>query len=314
MKIVIIGGSGHVGTYLVPQLVNLGHTVINVSRQLREPYFPSNEWRYVQQITLDRTEDADFDSRIASLSPDVVIDMICFTPESAEQLVNALKGKVGHFIHCGTMWVHGHSHYVPATESQYRKPICNYGKQKLAIEANLLDQAISGFPATILHPGHITGPGWMPINAAGNLNPEVFRILAHGKQLSLPNFGMETLHHVHASDVASAFILAINNPQESIGEAFHVVSEQAITLRGYAEHVASWFEREANLSFLCWEEWKTTVSEDDAKLTWDHIAHSPNGSIEKAKRLLGYKPRYSSMEAVKDALDWQIAENNLLLS
>lgn len=309
MKIVIIGGSGHVGTYLVPQLVKLGHYVINVSRRLRKPYTPANEWKSVEQVTLDRTED-NFNARIAGLSPDIVIDMICFTPRDAEELVNALKGKIQHFLHCGTMWVHGHSDYVPATEKQDRKPICSYGKQKLAIETYLLQEAGNGFPATVLHPGHITGPGWIPINPTGNLNPEVFRMLANSKPVTLPNLGMETLHHVHASDVASAFVLALNHPEVSVGEAFHVVSEQAITLRGFAWQVASWFKKEPTLSFLCWDEWIKTVSDEEAKLTWDHIAHSPNGSIEKAKRLLGYKPRYTSMEAVKEALDWQIANNN----
>ena len=32
MRVVIIGGSGHVGTYLVPRLVEAGHKVINLSR------------------------------------------------------------------------------------------------------------------------------------------------------------------------------------------------------------------------------------------------------------------------------------------
>lgn len=314
MKIVIIGGSGHVGSYLVPELVNQGHYVVNISRQLRKPYFAAEEWQKVEQVTLDRSNDQEFTSVIAALLPDVVIDMICFTTDSARQLVNELEGKIQHFIHCGSMWVHGHSDYVPATESQVRKPICNYGKQKLAIENYLLEKAANGFPATVLHPGHITGPGWLPINPAGNLNPDVFSRLARGEKLGLPNLGMETLHHVHAADVAAAFLLAINNPCQAVGEAFQVVSEQAITLRGFAEHVGSWFERKPNLHFVCWEEWAKTVSEKDAMLTWDHITHSPNGSIEKAKRLLGYRPRYSSMEAVKEAVDWQIAENNLLNS
>ena len=311
MKIVVIGASGHVGTYLIPHLICLGHSVINISRQQRQPYFLSAEWEEVEQITLNRTQ-PDFGVRIAALSADVVIDMICFTQEEAKLLATAINGKIQHFIHCGTMWVHGYSTYVPATEGQDRKPFCEYGKQKLAIETYLLNHAPAGFPATVLHPGHITGPGWLPINPAGNLNPEVFRILARGAKLQLPNLGLETLHHVHASDVASAFIRAINKPEVAIGEAFQIVSEQAITLRGYAEVTGSWFGKQADLEFVCWDRWKTNVSEEDAKLTWDHIAHSPNGSIEKAKRLLGYQPRYSGMEAVKEAVDWQIAENNLL--
>ena len=35
----------------------------------------------------------------------------------------------------------------------------------------------------------------------------------------------------------------------------------------------------ANLKFLPWDEWKTTVSEDEATATWEHISRSPNASI-----------------------------------
>jgi len=92
-----------------------------------------------------------------------------------------------------------------------------------------------------------------------------------------------------------------------MGESFHVVSPAALTLRGYAQSVAGWFGREANLRFLPWEEWRSRVSERDARVTWDHIAHSPNCSIEKARRLLGYAPAYRSAEAVRESLDALIA-------
>ena len=36
--------------------------------------------------------------------------------------------------------------------------------------------------------------------------------------------------------------------------------------------------------------------------TWEHIAHSPNCSIAKAERLLGYRPRYTSFEAVYESV------------
>jgi uncharacterized protein YbjT (DUF2867 family) len=38
MRVVVIGGSGHVGTFLVPQLVEAGHEVVSISRDQREPY------------------------------------------------------------------------------------------------------------------------------------------------------------------------------------------------------------------------------------------------------------------------------------
>jgi nucleoside-diphosphate-sugar epimerase len=49
------------------------------------------------------------------------------------------------------------------------------------------------------------------------------------------------------------------------------------------------------------------VSEEDARFTWDHIAHSPNCSIAKARRLLGYEPRYSSLEAVYQSVEWLLS-------
>jgi len=54
MRIVIIGGSGHVGTYLVPRLVAAGHAVIAISRGQREPYHPHAAWQSVLQIVADR--------------------------------------------------------------------------------------------------------------------------------------------------------------------------------------------------------------------------------------------------------------------
>jgi nucleoside-diphosphate-sugar epimerase len=241
------------------------------------------------------------------LKPDVVVDMICFTLESARQITEALTGQVQHFLHCGTIWIYGSSVQVPATEQQPRRPFGEYGIQKAAIEVYLLDQARRhGFPVTLLHPGHIVGTGWAPVNPAGNFNPKVFEKLAHGEELALANLGMETVHHVHADDVAQIFMKAMANRSTAVGESFHVVSPAALSLRGYAESVAGWFGQPANLRFLPWETWRTTVSTEDADATWDHIAHSPNASIAKAQRLLDYRPRYSSLQAVYESVQWLI--------
>jgi nucleoside-diphosphate-sugar epimerase len=310
MRVIIIGGKGHVGTYLVPRLVEAGHEVICISRNRREPYQPHGAWTQVQMVEIDRDQadqQGTFGQRIAALAPDVIIDMICFTLDSARQITEALKGKVRHFLHCGTIWVHGPSVVVPTTEEQPRRPFGEYGMQKAAIEAYLLREAhLNGFPATVLHPGHIVGPGWNPLNPAGHFKPEVFATLARGERLVLPNLGMETVHHVHADDVAQIFMQAIANRSVSIGESFHTVSPAAVTLRGYAEAMAAWFGQSAQLEYQPWESWCETVSKEDAQATWDHIAHSPNCSIAKGERLLNYRPRYSSLQAVQESVTWMI--------
>jgi nucleoside-diphosphate-sugar epimerase len=306
MRVVIIGGTGHIGTYLTPRLVEAGHDVLCVSRGAKSPYRPNPAWKAVRPVTLDRDAEENagvFGEKIAGLDPEIVIDLTCYRLESAEQLANALQGRIQHFLHCGTIWTHGHSIEVPTTEDAAKYPFGDYGIRKLAIEQFLLSKARrEGFPATLLHPGHLVGTGWNPINPQGNFNPNVFSDLAQGKTVRLPNLGMETVHHVHADDVARAFLCAMSHRSVAIGESFHVVSPAALTLRGFAERMSAWYGHTADLAFLPWEQWKDTVEEKDARFTWDHIAHSPNCSIVKARRLLGYAPRYTSLEAVQEAV------------
>jgi nucleoside-diphosphate-sugar epimerase len=311
MRVVIIGGSGHIGTYLTPQLVEAGFSVLCVSRGLKQPYVAHAAWNRVERVLLDRAvEEAagTFGAKIRQLSPDCVIDLTAYTLESTQQLVEALRGHVQQFLHCGTIWVHGPGVEVPVTEEQPRCPISDYGVRKAAVESYLLDEARRNrFPATVLHPGHLVGTGWMPLSPAANFNPAVFAGLAAGREIALPNLGRETLHHVHADDVAQAFVKAMYNWSVAVGECFHVVSPAAVSMAGYAEAVAGWFGRKARIRFLPWEEWRATVPEKDAGITWDHIARSPNCSIRKAQRLLDYRPRYRSLEAVRESVEWLVA-------
>lgn len=119
---------------------------------------------------------------------------------------------------------------------------------------------------------------------------------------------------VRCADVAAALVSAIKRREVSLGQNFHVVSSAALTLQGYAARMAEWFGRSPRMKFMPWQEWRQTVSEKDALATWDHIAHSPNCGIEKAQRLLGYGPGYSSLAAVKESVKWLVAEGAVATS
>ena len=163
-RVVVIGATGHIGTYLVPRLVRGGHEVIALSRGKRDPYHPAPEWDRVTRVAVDRdAEDAagTFGGRIAELHPDVVIDLVCFTAASARQLVEALRRSRPLLLHCGTIWVHGPALRVPVTEDEPRTAYGDYGIGKAEIEALLHRETLAGgVPAVVLHPGHISGPGW----------------------------------------------------------------------------------------------------------------------------------------------------------
>ena len=309
-RVVVIGATGHIGTYLVPRLVDGGHEVIAVSRGIRGPYHASPQWDAVTTVTADReAEDAEgtFGDRMAAWHPDVVIDLICFTKASAQQLVDALRPSRTLLVHCGTIWVHGPALRVPVTEGEPRTAYGEYGTSKAEIETLLHQETrAGGVPAVVLHPGHISGPGWPVITPAGNLDPAAWTALATGRPLALPDHGLGVLHHVHADDVAQAFERALSRPT-AIGASFHVVAEQAMTQRGLAVGVAQWFGREAVLDFVDWAEFIRRAGPEHAEVTREHTFRSITASITRAREVLQYAPRYSSLEALHEALAWLVA-------
>ena len=116
---------------------------------------------------------------------------------------------------------------------------------------------------------------------------------------------------MHADDVAGLIMAAIENWRVSTGESFNAVSGGALTLRGFAEGMADWFGRPADLAFEPFETWGEAQTDNDRTATWEHISRSPNCSMEKARRLLGFTPRHTSLEAVQEAVTAMIEKGEV---
>jgi nucleoside-diphosphate-sugar epimerase len=317
MRIVVIGGTGHVGSFLVPRLVRGGHQVVSLSRGARAPYVDDPAWERVEQLKVDReAEDAagTFPGLVRDLEPEVVIDMVCFTADSARSLVDGLRGHVGHLIHCGSVWMHGPSIKLPIAEDDGSEPFGEYGIQKAAIARMLrAETERGGLVTTSLHPGHISGPGWPVVNPVGNLDPTVWQTLAGGGVLDIPGPGAETMVHVHADDVAQAFALAVEHRDQAAGEAFHVTAGSSLTVRGFARIAAGWFGREASLRSVGWPEFRAGMAAQHADASWEHLSRSHHMSIDKARQRLGYRPAYQPEVAAKAAVGWLIDHDELIV-
>ncbi|PSL38228.1 nucleoside-diphosphate-sugar epimerase [Labedella gwakjiensis] len=317
MKIVVIGGSGHIGTFLVPRLVRAGHEVVSISRGQSSTYADAPEWDAVERVAADREQqdrDGTFGATVLAQSPEVVIDLVCFTPESASALVDALRGEVAHLLHCGSIWRHGRSRKLPIAEhpDTTEDPTDEYGLGKKAIARLLKEETRSGgLVTTSLHPGHIVGPGWNPIGPLGNLDPTVWRTLATGGTLAMPGSGTEMMHHVHADDVAHGFEQAVSHRDAAAGEDFTVVAPTALSVRGFADIAASWFGREATLESIGWDAFRASTEPEHADASWGHLDRSQCFTIEKAQRLLDYTPRYEPEAAVLESIRWLIDHDEL---
>jgi hypothetical protein len=173
----------------------------------------------------------------------------------------ACAAAVQHFLHCGTIWVHGPSAVVPTTEAQPRVA----GRRLRHPEGGHRDlpagrrRAAAGFPATVLHPGAYRW-AWdgAPINPAGHLNPAVFTHVGRRRRSwRCPTWGSRRCTMCTPTTSRRRSSARSTHWGAAVGESFHVVSPAALTLRGYAEAVAAWFASAgAGLTYLPWPEWQ----------------------------------------------------------
>lgn len=301
MKAVVIGSTGHIGTYLVPMLVKAGYETIAVTRSESKPYEWDYAWDKAQRVLLDRKA-PDFYDRLKAMNPDIIVDLVNFDIAETRKMVETFQGtQLSHYLYCSSCWAHGRAEQLPFDpDDLLKEPLDDYGKDKFASELYLKEQyRQNGFPATIILPGQISGPGWTIINPWGNTSFRVVQDIADGKEIFLPNFGMEIIHIVHGYDVAQVFFRAITHRNQALGESFDAEAASSVTLYGYAKHLYQFFGHEPKIGFKDWKEWcEYEGNEEECSHTFYHIARSGTFSIEKERRLLGYEPKYTCLETI----------------
>lgn len=300
MRIVLIGGSGHIGSYLAPQLVRAGHEVVNITRGLSTPYIADPAWARIAPCHADRDaldQAGTFGALVAGLLPDAVIDLMCFTPDSARQLLQALQGREVHLLHCGSVWVYGPRTGPLHDETSPRAPHGVYAEWKAQIEALLLAQ--DSVPATVIHPGQIAGRYWWPVTPAGNLSPAIFAQLARGEALALPEGGGATLHFAHAADIADAFVRALDARTIARGHAFNVAAPEPVTLRAYAQAVAQWHG-------ASWRpaagDWRQACSAREVQFAEYMVKYNTGCSSRKLEQRLGWRAAHGGLQAARDGI------------
>ncbi|MFH1567997.1 MAG: NAD-dependent epimerase/dehydratase family protein [Gemmatimonadota bacterium] len=317
MKILVVGGTGHIGSYLVPRLAREGHRVSVVARTPHPQYAEERlGWGSVEWIQADRRQEeasGAWADRMAALEADAVVDLIAYTPEQNRVMVEAFRGRISHFLHCGTIWAYGPTERAPYEEHFPRRPVTRYGIDKAQIEADLMTAwRHQGFPATVVHPGHISGRRWLPIDPQGSRHGvEVYRRLATGQVVHLPDTGLATLHHVHGDDVAQVFQRALQHPERSLGESFSAVAPYALSLVGCCRCVAALFGREPELAFTPLADLRAMVGDASWETIESHVIHSPCSSPAKGGRLLGYVPRYTTEQIYAECLEHLLESGQL---
>ncbi len=304
MKVLVIGSTGHVGSYLVKALLKKGHEVYAVSRGNKKSYGEDEDWKKVRAVVATRSELCQSDI-IEKIAPDAVCDLIAYSIEDVKKILVKIP-KNAFYLLVGSIWAYQTKLYTPVDEKHPKNAENEYGRQKGLMEDFLLGLCkTQGLKAAVVHPGHVSGKEWPPINPQGNVNQEVYEKIVRGEEIFLPEDGLATLQHIHSSDLANILVACLEKQDVSCGEAFIAVAERAETLKEISENLFKRYGHEPKIAYRTWQDFQKAVSKDDFEATFEHASYSPNCSVEKAKKLLGVKIEYTIDEILGEYIDYQ---------
>ncbi len=166
-----------------------------------------------------------------------------------------------------------------------------------------------GFPAVILRPGFVYGPG------ERHSIPRVIENLLAGR-LKFIGDGNKVLNNTYVGNLVDAIFLALDHPA-AVGETFNIRDARLVTRREYINTIADYFGKPhpgkvplwlARLAVGPMEGWaKLTGRKSPPILTRARLkfmALNLDFSIEKAQKILGYQPRVDFQEGIKETLNW----------
>lgn len=234
MNVLVIGGTGLISTGIVRQLVADGHDVTAFHRGETDAELPGS----VEHVTGDRTEYDAFESRMADIDADCVIDMVCFDPADAESAIRAFEGRIEQFVLCSTESVYSRpADSLPIAEDAPRSPPTDYGVKKARCEDLFMEAHREGaFETTIIRPWSTYGEGGTILHSLGSDTAYIDRI-RRGKPIVVHGDGSGLWGPCHRDDVARAFVESVGN-ERTYGEDYLVTSEEVMSWRVYHRKVA----------------------------------------------------------------------------
>ncbi|MBN1300185.1 MAG: NAD-dependent epimerase/dehydratase family protein [Melioribacteraceae bacterium] len=239
MNILLLGGTGFIGSYIAEELLKEKHEVTVLSRGKSKNILRDNS--AVRQISGDRN-DRNLMNDLAGLHFDAVIDMTAFTKKDSQRAVEAFNGKTDRFIHTSTVSVYMVSNIIqcPITEDQDKGELMEfwqmnpfgmqYGIDKRSCE-DVLWEAFRKyeFPVTMVRPPYVCGPH----DPARRDFFWIERIL-DGGPLLVPGSGDYASQNVFVRDLARSYVELLQH-DFTTGHAYNVASEEINSLNDYLD-------------------------------------------------------------------------------
>jgi len=298
-NILITGGAGYVGCVLTPQLLNAGYNVTIYDTFWYGNLLPKHpNLKLVEGDIRDTAKLAE-----AFKGIDDVISLACISNDASFELdeklstsvnldafepmvVAAKKAGVKRFVYCSSSSVYGVSDKPEVTEDHPLVPVSLYNKYKGMCEPLLWKHQAPGFTCVAIRPATVCGYSPrtrldLSVNILTNHAINNNKITVFGGSQLRPN--------LHIQDMCDLYQLLLELPAEKIsGQTFNAgYQNQSIMdiAKAVRKVVKEEFPEKGEIDIV------TTPSDDIRSY---HI------NSDKIARVIGFKPKHSIEDAVRD--------------
>lgn len=311
MKVLVTGGAGYIGAHAVRELKKAGDEVVIFDNLI----YGHRELAQGERLIVGELENTALLQEVfAEHKFDAVMHFAAFAyvGESVENpskyyrnnvaatlnLLDAMReAKVNRFIFSSTCATYGEPKEIPIPESHPQNPINPYGASKVMVERILQDYAVAyGLKFVALRYFNAAGA-----DESGEIgedhNPETHLIplvldAALGRRNHITIYGTDydtpdgtcVRDYIHVTDLANAHVLGLKYLNEGgASDVFNLGNGNGFSVREVIDTARKVTGREIPVVE------GARRAGDPAKLI---------GSAEKAKRVLGWKPKFNHLETI----------------
>ena len=299
--VLVTGGTGYVGSLLVPQLLAQGYKV-----SVYDTMYFGDESLFAKtpQLKCVKGDIRDTDSLFEAMAGvDAVINLACISNDASFELdeklsttinldafepmvIAAKKAGVKRFVYASSSSVYGVSESPDVTEDHPLVPLTLYNKYKGMCEPLLFKHQSKDFTCVVIRPATLCGYAPrqrldLSVNILTNHAVNNGKITVFGGTQMRPN--------LHVEDMVDAYLLMLEAPHEKIhGETFNI---------GFQNHSIAEIARMVKRVV---EEEFPDKGDIDIVTTPTNDMRSYHVNSDKVKRVLGFEPKRTIEDAVRD--------------
>ena len=315
MKFLVTGGSGFLGINLIRYLHSKGHEI--KSLDIVDFDYP-DMYNKIEEIKGDIRDEEIVKKAVGGV--DIVIHCAAalplYTPEeifstdidgTRNLLETSYEAKLDRFIHVSSTAVYGIPDHHPLYETDKLDGVGPYGKAKIQAEEECLKFREKGMCVPIIRPKSFIGPERLG----------VFDLLydwaKDGHGFPMIGNGKNRYQLLDVEDLCHAIYLCCTLEKEKVNDTFNIGAKEFTTMRedyqavldyaGHGKKIKGLPEKPIILTLRLLEALKLSPL---YKWVYETASKDSFVSIEKAEKVLGYKPKYSNKDALIRNYKWYL--------